>query len=50
MICYKDRTFCVMAECKKYKTCPYAATEQLEQDAKAFGLPIAMSDEWECFE
>ena len=51
MMCYKDRAFCVMTECKKFSGCKYALTEQVDKDAKDFGLPISMDDvEKECYE
>ena len=51
MLCYKDRTFCTLTTCMKFSGCKYALTEQVEKDAKAFGLLIAMDDgEKECYE
>lgn len=41
MITYRDMTFCVNEQCtkrcRKYLTC------EIEQKAKAFGLPLAVS-------
>ncbi len=42
MICYKDKTFC-MADCKNTK-CSRFMTPELEDEARSFGLPVAMAD------
>lgn len=44
MICYKDRTFCQASDCLHFETCTYALTEEVEREAKEFGLPIAWQD------
>lgn len=41
MICYKDRTFCVNEACTK--RCKRFLTPEIEAAAKAYGLPVAVS-------
>lgn len=41
MICYKDMTFCVNEKCNK--KCHKYLTCEIEQAAKKFGLPLAVS-------
>ena len=42
MLTYRDMTFCVNEQCKK--RCSRFLTPEIEQKARQFGLPIAMSN------
>lgn len=33
MLCYKDRTFCNLCNCKKFNECPDALTEKVQKAA-----------------
>lgn len=33
MICYKDRTYCNIDECKKFDSCPDAANDEVKRQA-----------------
>ena len=52
MPCYKDRTYCPFNDtCAHDEDCPRALTVELQQDAKAFGLPISkFTDKPDCWE
>ena len=50
MTCYKDRTYCVLTECKRFKTCESALTEAVKANANRAGMDISQTDEMECFE
>lgn len=42
MITYKDKTFCVNKNCKN--RCSRYLTEEIEKEAKKFGLPLAVTE------
>lgn len=42
MITYRDMTFCVNKEC--IKECKRRLTPQIEEEAKQFGLPLALAE------
>lgn len=42
MIHYKDTTFCVNQDCKK--RCSRYLTEEIEKEAKEYGLPLAVTE------
>lgn len=50
MTCYKDRTYCVLTECKKFQTCARALSEVVKDNAKLAGMDVSQTDEMECFE
>lgn len=42
MITYRDMTFCCNQQCKK--RCSRFLTPEIEKQAEAYGLPVAMSN------
>ena len=60
MICYRDMTFCVFKDCKKWSECGRAFTEEVEAQAREWGersgfepgkTPVCyFSSKPECFE
>jgi hypothetical protein len=51
MICYKDRSYCVLWDrCENGEICPAALTDQIRQEAKDCGLPISLvGNTTDCF-
>jgi len=54
MIGYKDKTFCLLARCKHWRTCDRALTKEVKHAAyKWWGdsdAPIAVAEFWDCCE
>ena len=49
MICYRDRTYCAQDTCAHAYTCERYLTKEIEQDAKDFGLPVAIAMFTDCY-
>ena len=41
MISFRDRTYCAATECRHFRDCPSALTDEVELGAQKAGLPIA---------
>jgi hypothetical protein len=54
MLCYKDKSFCGLRDCKKFNDCPDALTEEVKEAANKWwgkkGAPISMMYQCSCFE
>ncbi len=54
MLCYKDKTWCVLKDCRHWNSCPEALTEDVIYAAIGWwgddDAPIMQSDEFKCFE
>lgn len=49
MLCYRDRTYCMCRECKKYETCPHSEHQamierNLHPDEFVRNLPLCVAD------
>ena len=44
MICYRDKTYCVSKDCVN-QSCKRRMTDEIQEKAAAFGLPVSLTDE-----
>lgn len=55
MICYRDRWFCVLKDCKNFgDKCGKSLTDKVEEEAKKWwgseGAPISIVEDPNCYE
>jgi len=50
MLCYQNKTFCVLDDCRKARDCPDSFTETVKSGVIASGLLVAIGKFHKCFE